>query len=291
MAIKSLFFTSSGGDRKYTSADLATLIGVLARTGFFVTVEDDRACQASAVTDTMTVSVAAGVAMIEGCAAVLTGTNNVTVPAAHPSLPRIDRVVLRRDLSPSVRANVLAVIEGEAAASPVAPDLTRDGYIYELGIADVLVPAGVSTLNTATLADIRLDADFGGIAGCGLLEQDTAPKLIAPLDCNGHTIDGNYHDNGNSGSAITIDWRKGNYQRLKLTANCTVTFVPPDHPAGGLKLEIHQDAVGGRTLTLPTIRWAGDNAPIWSTAANSLDVLALIYTADEDYLGAFGIDY
>lgn len=39
-----------------------------------------------------------------------------------------------------------------------------------------------------------------------------------------------------------------------------------------MTLYIAQDATGGRTITWPTVKWAGGVAPVISTAANAIDI-------------------
>lgn len=92
-------------------------------------------------------------------------------------------------------------------------------------------------------------------------------------------------DNGNSGSADTIDWTLGNKQKSTLTGNATFTFTPPPGPCN-LVLKLVQDATGNRNPVWPaTVKWAGGVEPSWSTAAGALDIVSFYYDGT-NYFGA-----
>ena len=79
-------------------------------------------------------------------------------------------------------------------------------------------------------------------------------------------------NNGPSGSAITIDWSRGPYQMVVLTANCTLTFVNSMMCPHAV-LELYQDQVGSRVPTLSGAVYRSGSPPSWSTAANAYDTL------------------
>jgi len=84
-------------------------------------------------------------------------------------------------------------------------------------------------------------------------------------------------DNGNSGSADTIDWTLGNKQKSTLTDNVTYTFTAPQGPAT-LTLIIHQDAGGGNTATWPAaVLWPGGTAATISTGSSAIDIITCYY--------------
>lgn len=97
-------------------------------------------------------------------------------------------------------------------------------------------------------------------------------------------------DNGNSGTADTIDWGAGNNQKSTLTGNVTYTFTAPSGPAR-LQLRLIQDATGSRTVTWPaSVKWPGGTAPTLSTAASSVDVITLWYDGT-NYYGVGSLDF
>lgn len=112
-----------------------------------------------AVTSTATaqVTMAAGFALVNGYAYRNDTPIALTLAANSSGLNRIDLVVLRRDLS----ANTILVVvkTGTASGSPVAPIPTQtQGGLWELPIASVLVPSGVSA---PTVTDLRTYTEKG----------------------------------------------------------------------------------------------------------------------------------
>lgn len=93
-------------------------------------------------------------------------------------------------------------------------------------------------------------------------------------------------DNGNSGTADTIDWGAGNNHKSTMTGNCTYTFTAPAGPAN-LVLKLVQDATGSRTATWPaTVKWPNNTAPILTTTANRIDIVTFYYDGT-NYFGAW----
>jgi hypothetical protein len=98
------------------------------------------------------------------------------------------------------------------------------------------------------------------------------------------------YDNGNSGTAITINWGNGNKQKVTLTANCTFTFTAPSGTCN-LILRLIQDATGGRTVTWPAIvKWVNGTAPTLSTAANAVDIVSFYYNGT-NYYGTYSLNF
>ena len=80
-------------------------------------------------------------------------------------------------------------------------------------------------------------------------------------------------ENGNSGTAISIDWRQGNKQELVLTGNCTITFVNPD---GACNLILKAVNFGAFTPTFTsTIKYPSGATPTWTAAGT--DIMALYF--------------
>jgi len=88
--------------------------------------------------------------------------------------------------------------------------------------------------------------------------------------------------------ATTIDWNDGNHQEVTLgAAAITLTFTAPTQGTATLKLNVKQDATGGRALTLPSVRYPRGGSPTYSVAANA-DDLHTFYWNGTDYQGGFG---
>jgi hypothetical protein len=126
--------------------------------------------EVSKVADTMDTSVAVGAGWIQGLYYYIDTTPiAVTHEAADPTNDRIDRIVIEANTNELVRSFIIKSITGTPAASPVAPALTREDILtgegaYQISLAQILIPANVSTLNTATVTDERSDSTLCGIA-------------------------------------------------------------------------------------------------------------------------------
>ena len=85
--------------------------------------------------------------------------------------------------------------------------------------------------------------------------------------------------NAATGTALTINWKAGQKQRVVLSngSSCTLTFAAPEGVCN-LMLRLVQDGTGSRAFTFPTsVKWQGGTTPTWSTAANAVDVVAMYY--------------
>ena len=118
-------------------------------------------------TPAMSVNVSLGRAYINGLYFAITGeASTLPITAANASNPRIDRVVL--GLSPTEAQSIsLYVKAGTPAASPVPPTLTQTDSLYELSLAQVLVPAGATQIVAANITDERYDDTVCGWARPG----------------------------------------------------------------------------------------------------------------------------
>lgn len=128
--------------------------------------------QVSAGTDGMTVIVSAGFCVIEGGLAIETSERTLEVTAADSTYDRIDTVVARWDSNDSTRAVDLHIKAGVPASSPTRPSLTRDGSVYELGLADVFVTKNVATITSEKITDTRYESARCGVCS-SIAEWDT----------------------------------------------------------------------------------------------------------------------
>ena len=90
--------------------------------------------------------------------------DTLALPLADPSLPRIDRIVMRYDAG--ARAASLQVLQGTASSAPTAPAISRTELIYDLCLAEITRPAGSTSITTGQITDTRLDE-----ALCGLVRD------------------------------------------------------------------------------------------------------------------------
>lgn len=103
------------------------------------------------------------------------GGETLSFETADTTLSRIDRVVARWDLQS--RDINLFIVKGNPASSPVAPELTRNSNIYELGLADVKIPANATVITQANITDLRLNASLCGVV-VGVIEQIDTTTLF-----------------------------------------------------------------------------------------------------------------
>ena len=136
-------------------------------------------------------------------------------------------------------SEIVALVQGGASVQSTAQD-----------IAD-LAPAGaVSSVN--------------GLTGAVVLGGEAIAEPVTALATSG---------------TIAIDCALGDYFTLAATGNMT-SFTFSNLPASGkaqtILVRITQDATGSRVATFPaSFKWASGTAGVLSTAANSVDVLAI----------------
>ena len=152
MAIYSMPYVSLDGDRKYTASRKAAAGALLTTSGV---VPIANSLLPSKVAGTMDISIAIGEARIEGHDIWTDAAENVTIANGDATYARIDIVALESNESTGVRAARFVVVEGTPAASPAEPDITQEAGLWQIPIAKINVPAGSTTLNSATLTDVR----------------------------------------------------------------------------------------------------------------------------------------
>ena len=165
MTIRSGFFNSVNGDRKYDAKRFAEYFATFIANGVFPNPSTNFQVVSN---NDMTVTVKPGKAWINGYVAIDDEDYILTIDSADGALNRIDRVVLRWDaVDREIR---IEVKKGTFASSPVAPSLQRDADAYELGIADIRFNKGAVSITQASITDLRLSNEYCGIVH-GLVEQ------------------------------------------------------------------------------------------------------------------------
>lgn len=102
----------------------------------------------------MQVKVRTGHCWIQGHYGEQTAEKTLAIAAAHATLPRKDRVVLRGDFVDNVIE--LDVLTGTAASSPVAPLLTQSSSVWEISLAIVDVPATDTSIGSTQVVNDRI---------------------------------------------------------------------------------------------------------------------------------------
>lgn len=206
MAETSMFFDSTAEDRRrYSSAAFAKFMRLFYSDG--VVTNGGNSLQVRKSSSNLSITVDTGSAIVQGYAYFNEDAPlSLPVTAAHASLPRIDRVVLRLDLTLSARDISAAILTGTPAASPTPPALTRTENVWELSLAQLRIPANAVTIQTVT--DERLDADVCGISE-GLYTLDAsefesrAEEILNELSSQGYVTLTEYNSKVNQNVKTT----------------------------------------------------------------------------------------
>ena len=171
MTIRSGFFNSVAGDRKYDAGRFAEYFNSFIGNGVFP--QPLNGLQVvEQLTPDMTVTVKLGKAWINGYIMINDDDYISPIDPADGVLNRIDRIVARYDVAD--REIRVEVKKGTFASSPVAPELQRDSDRYELGLADIAVNAGATSITQANITDLRKDKEL-----CGLVDSLIAGDINA----------------------------------------------------------------------------------------------------------------
>lgn len=168
MAVRSSFFNSVNGDRRYKSNHFAEYFASFIANGIFP--NPSNTLQVYEKTN-MTVTVKPGKGWINGYFAINEYDYDLTLDNADGILNRIDRIVLRLDFN--ARSIDLAVKKGAFASAPVAPILQRDADAHELTLADIYVTKGTTFIRQSNIADQRLDKALCGVVHGTVSQVDT----------------------------------------------------------------------------------------------------------------------
>jgi len=110
-------------------------------------------CRSQSETD-MTVNVSAGYANLNGKTAYWDEDNTMALETASGVYNRIDTIVLRRNNTDRVIS--IEVVTGVASANPQPTPPVRNGDIYELVLAQIVVGVGVTEITPAKITDTRI---------------------------------------------------------------------------------------------------------------------------------------
>ena len=97
------------------------------------------------------------------------------------------------------------------------------------------------------------------------------------------------YNNGNSGAAATINFANGDRQKITITAATTLTYT--NALAGQiLTLILIEDGTGGYSITLPTTKWVGGLTGTFTTTANAINILTIVFDGT-NYLTALSPNF
>ena len=172
---KIVLYPANGFD--FDAADVAAYLAGLT-SGVFSSAEDFPVTAAGG----LTVTVGAGRGWVHpsrftGYSITKREADTLTMPLADPSLPRIDRIIMRYDAG--ARAASLQVLQGTASSTPTAPAISRTELIYDLCLAEITRPAGSTSITTGQITDTRLDEALCGLVRDGVTGIPTDELLAA----------------------------------------------------------------------------------------------------------------
>jgi hypothetical protein len=168
------YYNSVDGDRVYNAiqmsqlfssiisdgvlGDIGEVFHVAAGTGLQVTVDTGRAWFHNSWTDNDSILA-------------------LTIATAHPTLPRIDRVIIEMNSGNGVRANSIKILQGTPASSPVAPTLTHTSEINQYTFANVAVAAGATQIVQGNITNKIGTTECPLVTG--ILETMTIDNIVA----------------------------------------------------------------------------------------------------------------
>ena len=172
---KIVLYPANGFD--FDAADVAAYLAGLT-SGVFSGAEDFPVTAAGG----LTVTVGAGRGWVHpsrftGYSITKREADTLALPLADPSLPRIDRIVMRYDAG--ARAASLQVLQGTASSTPTAPAISRTELTYDLCLAEIARPAGSTSISTGQITDTRLDEALCGLVRDGVTGIPTDELLAA----------------------------------------------------------------------------------------------------------------
>jgi hypothetical protein len=175
MSITSGFFNSVDGDRLYNAEEMTTYFEGLVSDGVYANVGE--AFQVLASGSGLGITVGTGRALVKTHWIKNDARLPLTLAAADVQYDRVDAVVLRCDLTDSVRALTVEIKTGTPAANAAAPEIVNTQTVKEMPLAFIKIPRGATTITQANITDTRASTACGWITG--LVEQvDTGTLFL-----------------------------------------------------------------------------------------------------------------
>lgn len=166
------FFNNINGDRKYNAGHWAEFFAQFIGNGVYgKSASNMQVCAG----DGLNVSIMTGSCFINGYHGYADGTDTFKIDYGG-AYPRIDRIVIRLDMPG--RKIEPALIKGDAAEAPAAPDIVRDGTYYDICIAEIYVAANADVITQADITDTRGDTALCGYV-TGVIKQVDTTELFA----------------------------------------------------------------------------------------------------------------
>lgn len=211
------FYNSQSGDRVYDALQMSSILQGVITDGILKDIGGELEVTAGSG---MNASVAAGKAWFKNTWTYNDVALTVAMDAAHPTLPRIDRVILEVDMDLAVRANSIKKLTGTPASSPEAPTLIQTATKQQYPLARIAIAAGATSLGTITDERDSVDCGYAELmlAGSALIQEQIDDLVAEDIVINDYIKPLFYNKSGgtlNEGALVIFD--KANAQSFKTT--------------------------------------------------------------------------
>ena len=190
------FFTGSISDRRHNADGLAEYCKKFLSSGVWELGDNLKVTAAGG----MAVSINYGDGLVDGYPYRLfnNGTGLLTLPIeGATSEPRIDRIVIRKDIT--AQRIYACIKKGVPASSPSPPELLSSELGYEISIAKIAVGTGITEITTGNITDERND-DL--VCGCVTSNIGIKKVLFQELLLAAHPIGSIYESDDSTSPAI-----------------------------------------------------------------------------------------
>ena len=273
-------------DRIYDAASFAHYFSLLIKNGVFPNPSTGLQVKASSAPN-MTVSVQPGSAWINGYYFTLKDNPEILTIQSNATLFRIDSIILglnytNREIKPYVRSSAVS-------SAPSAVTLQRDGSVYEIELARVLVGPGVTQIVQQNVADMRTDTSRCGIV-TGTVDQIDTTDLFAQYSAAFNTwFEGIKADLGEdvAGNLLT---KIQNLENSKLNISSKATKAEVEAGTDDSKYMTPASAVGKLNISSKATKSdlgtpEGDSK--WIPASIAKSILSLGYEKTEKTIDTF----
>lgn len=145
------FYNSVNGDRKYDAKDFAEIFDGIIEDGVHKGLGEGFKVTA---TGGENIAVGTGRAWFNHTWTLNDTAVPFTIDAAHPSLNRIDAIVLEVDSSDSARQNQIRYIRGTPAATALRPTMIRSETLNQYALAYISKPLNTSGVSAANITNV-----------------------------------------------------------------------------------------------------------------------------------------
>jgi hypothetical protein len=151
MSVKSGFFNSIDGDRKYDATQLSSVFDGLIVDGVFASIGTAFVVKADVA---RTVNVGIGKAWFNGTWIHNDAILPIEMPEADTLLDRIDAIVIEINKSDPIRENSIKVVQGELASTPQRPAMKNEERIQHHPICYIKRPAKSFSISQSQITNM-----------------------------------------------------------------------------------------------------------------------------------------